>query len=199
MPSPSRSERSSSWLVLPAAKLRAETPHCAWRSRVRSPQRGRGPVKRIAGQNSAFKRDVLLRYENQLELMLSADLVLQWKMAQEGNQLFYEPAASMAHRNENTMRSLCVGVFYWNWCFKHPGPSSSGFPRRHLNRAAPLIPVRLARMFVSAAARPSQLAQLVRDIPLVRSITQRRQVAGLLNPVDTGVREFRTRNETAVL
>ena len=37
----------------------------------------RGPVSLIAGQNSAFKRDVLLRYEPQLELMLSADLVLQ--------------------------------------------------------------------------------------------------------------------------
>ncbi len=83
------------------------------------PQRGRGPVKRISGQKSAFKRKALLRYENKLESMLNADLVLQWKMGQDGNQLFYEPAAKMAHRNENTLRSLCVGVFYWNWCFSN--------------------------------------------------------------------------------
>jgi hypothetical protein len=162
------------------------------------PQHGRGPVNRIPGQNSAFKRDVLLRYENQLELMLSADLVLQWKMAQEGNQLFYEPAATMAHRNENTLRSLCVGVFYWNWCFSNIRAQAFqwGFPRRALRIVlAPLIPwVRLARMFVwTLRLGPSQFAQLVRDIPFVLVVNHcsaAGQVAGLLNPVDTGVREF---------
>ena len=45
------------------------------------PARPRGPVPRVAGQNSAFKRDVLLRYEPYLEWMMNADLVLQLKMA----------------------------------------------------------------------------------------------------------------------
>jgi len=129
---------------------------------------------------------------------LSADLVLQWKMAQEGNQLFYEPAATMAHRNENTLRSLCVGVFYWNWCFSNIRAQAFhwGFPRRALRIVlAPLIPwVRLARMFVwTLRLGPSQFAQLLRDIPFVLVVNHcsaAGQVAGLLNPVETGVREF---------
>ena len=71
------------------------------------PQRGRGRTHFVAGQNSSFKRDVLLRYNEQLEMLLNADLVLQWKMQRDGYELFYEPAVKIAHRNENTFRSLC--------------------------------------------------------------------------------------------
>src|ERR1700736_1692856 len=74
---------------------------------VRPPSR-RGPATVVPGQNSAFKRDVLLRYNSQLELMLSADLVLQWKMQQDGYQMYYEPSVKIAHRNENTIKSLAV-------------------------------------------------------------------------------------------
>jgi hypothetical protein len=162
------------------------------------PQSGRGPVKRIHGQNSAFKRDVLLRYEHQLELMMSADLVLQWKMGLDGDQLFNEPTAKMAHRNENTLRSLCVGVFYWNWCFSNIRAQvfQWGFLRRALRIVlAPLIPwVRLVKMFVRVLRLgPSQFAQLVCDIPFVLVVNHcsaAGQVAGLLNPPDTAAREF---------
>ena len=87
---------------------------------------------------------------DQLELMLSADLVLQWKLARKATSCFYEPAGDDAHRNENTMRRLCVGVFYWNWCFSNIRPSLPvGFPRRANDRARATDPwVRLARMFV---------------------------------------------------
>jgi hypothetical protein len=162
------------------------------------PQRGRGLVKRIPGQNSAFKRDVLLRYENQLELMMSADLVLQWKMGLDGNQLFYEPAAKMAHRNENTLRGLCVGVFYWNWCFSNIRAQvfQWSFPFRALRiLLSPLIPwVRLVKMFVRILRLgPSHFAQFVCDIPFVLVVNHcsaAGQVAGLLNPPDTAAREF---------
>jgi Glycosyl transferase family 2 len=162
------------------------------------PQRGRGPVKRIAGQNSAFKRDILLRYEPQLEIMMSADLVLQWKMARDGSQFFYEPTAKMAHRNENTLRSLCVGVFYWNWCFSNIRAEAFqwGFPRRALRIVlAPLIPwVRLVKMFIwTLRLGRSQFVQFVRDIPFVITVNHcaaAGQVAGLFNPVETGAREF---------
>jgi hypothetical protein len=162
------------------------------------PQYGRGPVNRIAGQNSAFKRNVLLQYATQLEAMMTADLVLQWKMAQDGNQFFYEPAARMAHRNENTLGSLCRGVFYWNWCFSNTRAQAFqwGFPRRAMRLVlAPLIPwVRLARMFVrTLRLGRSEFAQLLRDIPYVLVVdhcSAAGQVAGLLNPVDPGVRAF---------
>lgn len=162
------------------------------------PHGGRGPVKRIAGQNSAFKRDVLLRYEKQLEWMMNSDLVMQWKMGQEGSQLFYEPAAKMSHRNENTLRSLCVGVFYWNWCFSHI--RAEVFHWGFLRRAArivlsPLIPwVRLARMFIlTMRLGRAGFLQFICDIPYFLTVSHcsaAGQVAGLLNPLEKAAREF---------
>ncbi len=162
------------------------------------PQRGRGPVERIAGQNSAFKRDVLLRYKDQLEWMMNADLVMQWQMGREGCQFYFEPAAKMSHRNENTLRSLCVGVFYWNWCFSHTRARVFrwSFPRRALRIVlSPLIPwVRLAKMFVrTLRLGRSQFVQFISDIPfavVVNHCAAAGQVAGLLNPLERGAREF---------
>jgi len=162
------------------------------------PRHGRGRVKRIPGQNSAFKRDVLLRYQDQLEWLMSADLVLQLKMAEDGSELFYEPAAKMAHRNENTVRSFCVGAFYWNWCFSNIRAQVFrwSLARRALRIVlSPLIPwVRLARMSVQAVRLgPSQFAQFVCDIPFVFAVSASSaagQVAGLLNPLEKGAWEF---------
>src|SRR5438270_13603493 len=77
----------------------------------------RGPTTMIPGQNAAYKRDVLLQYEPLLDDIMGADLLLQWKLQQDGYRMFHEPAVKMAHHNENTFASLAVGVFYWNWCF----------------------------------------------------------------------------------
>jgi hypothetical protein len=159
---------------------------------------GRGRVNRIPGQNSAFKRDVLLRYQDQLEWFMSADLVLQLKMAEDGSELFYEPAAKMAHRNENTVRSFCVGAFYWNWCFSNIRAQVFrwGPARRALWIVlSPLIPwVRLARMSLQMLRLgPSQFMQFVCDIPFVLAVSvcsAAGQVAGLLNSFEKGDREL---------
>jgi hypothetical protein len=162
------------------------------------PQGGPGRVKRIAGQNSSFKRDILLRYEKQLDRMMNADLVMQWKMGEEGGQLFYEPAARMAHRNENTIRSLCVGVFYWNWCFSHV--RADVFHWGLLRRVAwivvaPLIPwVRLARILIGTLRLgPAELVQFLRDIPsilVVNHCSAAGQIAGLVNPLEKAASKF---------
>jgi Glycosyl transferase family 2 len=158
----------------------------------------RGPVSMIAGQNSAFRREVLLRYEPQLELMLSADLVLQWKMQQDGHRLFYEPGAKIAHRNENTFSSLAFGAFYWNWCFSNI--RAEIFKWSFLRRtawvlASPLIPwVRLARLFARVVARGHvPVFQFMRDIPFIVGVSHcsaAGQVVGLLTRADPAIREF---------
>src|SRR5215212_4751671 len=112
---------------------------------------GRGPVPRISGQNSTFKRDALLRYGPELKTMLNSDMVLQLQMAQDGHRFFFEPHATIAHRNETSVRSLATGVFYWNWCYANARAKRFNWsaPRRLLWMAmTPLIPwVRLVRMF----------------------------------------------------
>jgi GT2 family glycosyltransferase len=162
------------------------------------PMACRGPVPLVAGQNSAFKREVLLRYEPFLELMLNADLVLQWKMQQDGYRMFYEPGATMAHNNENTFRSLSVGVFYWNWCFSNVRAQMfkwSLFRRVAWIAATPLMPwVRLIRICRRSSKHGARaFMQFLADAPFIFGISHfaaAGQLIGLVKPIDKGVRKF---------
>jgi hypothetical protein len=162
------------------------------------PQYDRGPSKSIAVNNSSYKRAVLLRYEPQLALMLAADLVLQWKMTQDGGQLFYEPAAKIAHRNEIEFSRLCVGVFYLGWVLT--GSRAQVFEWSWAVRVlrialSPLVPwVRAAKTFVRIWPHgPSQVLQFLRDLPFSLAINYSNtagNVAGLLKKLETGIQAF---------
>ena len=162
------------------------------------PHRGRGPTYLVPGQNSSFKRDILLRYNEQLEMLLSADVVLQWKMRRDGHELFYEPAVKIAHRNENTIRSLCTGVFYWNWCFSHVRAEVFGWSStRRIVRIllAPLLPWwRVAKIFTWMPRFGfSRFLTFLSDIPFIIAVSYcgaAGQIAGLLNKLDKGARIF---------
>jgi hypothetical protein len=162
------------------------------------PSSARGPTSFVSGQNSAFRRDVLLRYDDDLELMLNADLVLQKKMKDDGYQLFHEPSAQIAHRNENTLASLCVGAFYWNWCFANVRAEvlKWSLPHKALRIAvAPLVPwFRLARLSLSIVKQDrAAMNQFICDLPFIITIhycSVAGQVAGLLNKIDIGSRKF---------
>ena len=127
--------------------------------------------------------------------MLAADLVLQWKITQDGEQLFYEPAAKIAHRNETDFSRLGVGVFYWGWSF-------TGIPRARFSSGtgglralrialSPLIPwVRVAKTLVAIWPHGlSQVLQFLRDLPFTVGInycSAAGQVVGLLRRAETG-------------
>lgn len=157
-----------------------------------------GPIGTIAGQNSAFKREILLRYEADLELLFYADLVLQWKMQKDGYELYYEPGAQVAHRNEHTLESLATGAFYWSWCFANVRAVvfQWGFFRRGLWIAIlPLIPwIRLAKMSRRVFAdKRASFIQFLRDVPFILTIqhvSAAGQVAGLFNRLEYGARKF---------
>lgn len=162
------------------------------------PHLGRGRTHSVAGQNSSFKREILLRYNEQLETLLNADLVLQWQILREGYEFFHEPAAKIAHRNENTIPSLMTGVFYWNWCFSHVRANFFGWSTaRRITwiLLTPLMPwVRLARMFTWMPRFGFvRFLTFLADIPMIIAVSYcaaAGQVAGLLNKLDRGARIF---------
>jgi len=162
------------------------------------PHRGRGPTHSVPGQNSTFKRDVLLRYDDELETLLNSDLLIQWKMQREGYHVFYEPDAVIAHRNENTLRSLATGVFYWNWCFSHLRARIFGWSALHRiarMAGALLMPWwRLARMFTwMSRSGLAGFLTFLKDIPFILVVNHcaaAGQIAGLFNKLDRGAREF---------
>lgn len=73
----------------------------------------------IDGHNSAYKRDILLSYGDQLEMMLRAEAVLLFKMQEDGYKLLLEPAAKYIHVNEASFDTLPSTLFYWHRVFGH--------------------------------------------------------------------------------
>jgi hypothetical protein len=110
----------------------------------------RGIADGLPSHNSSYKRDVLLRYREQLALYLAVEGIFHHQLRRDGYQLWFEPAARTRHVNYSrfwwfTRQSLCGSRLYggtrmvyehWSWL------------RRLLYIAgSPLIPVvRLRRM-----------------------------------------------------
>ncbi len=79
----------------------------------------KGEVFMIDGHNSSYKRDILLGYGDQLEMMLRAEAVLLLKMREDGHKLLLEPAAKFIHVNEASLRSASSSLYYWHRIFGH--------------------------------------------------------------------------------
>ncbi|MBN1667848.1 MAG: hypothetical protein JW862_12195 [Anaerolineales bacterium] len=82
----------------------------------------RHPAKRqvselLPGQNSAYRRDVLLAFGDELGDLLLNEVLLQWDLNAQGYTLGIEPEMKCSHINEYSLRSICIGYFHWNRCF----------------------------------------------------------------------------------
>jgi hypothetical protein len=124
----------------------------------------RREVPLLPGHNSSFKRDVLLSYGDDLEMLLRAEVCLYIRMHGDGHRMLLEPAAKFEHLNETRLGSIARGYFLWHRCY---GPIRArvfrwSFARRLLYVVAtPLIPFYyLGRLtLVLAKTRPRLIAQ----------------------------------------
>lgn len=73
-----------------------------------------GPHEMIMGHNSAYKREVLLSYGDQLELLMRSDSVLNMKLVADGERLLVQPSAKIAHANESSLSSILRGYYLLN-------------------------------------------------------------------------------------
>jgi hypothetical protein len=71
----------------------------------------------LPGHNSAYKREILLRYGDRLLDLLRAELALCTALRKDGHQLFLETKARFAHINETGIASPSRGYFLWNRCY----------------------------------------------------------------------------------
>jgi hypothetical protein len=68
-----------------------------------------GVVKRLPGNNSSYKREVLLDYGTHLETMMETESLLHKDLLQKGHQLYQESAAQVSHLNfERVSSYLCI-------------------------------------------------------------------------------------------
>lgn len=104
----------------------------------------RGFKNHLPGHNSAYKREILLRYGDRLLDLLRAELALCTALRADGHQLFLETGARFAHINETGVSSPSRGYYLWNRCYGDSRARQFGWsPARRLFYAActPIMPV----------------------------------------------------------
>ena len=128
-----------------------------------------GPARHLPGHNSAYKKDLLLRYGDQLGKLLEAESVLQWDLIACGHQLFLETSAKTRHMNfslfsPTILLRLQSGRLFAFTRSKHWSPQH----RLIYIAGSPMIPlVRLYRIL-----RQLQLpGRRVQQLPILLSIT----------------------------
>ena len=130
------------------------TGYGAW-----APPLQRGESKLLPSQNSSFKREVLLRYDAELNRLLEADILLQWRLRADGYKLLNEPEAKVEHAGETSLRTITIG-FYLVMRFFAPVRAEI-FHWSPVTRAlrlllTPLAPFyRTARVYLNLARRRS--------------------------------------------
>ena len=82
-----------------------------------SPPMQAGEKSLLPGNNTSYRREVLLRYEDQLDDLMLSDTVLQWKMAKDGYRLFAESSISIQHLNPTTPRNAVTAEYLYHWAF----------------------------------------------------------------------------------
>ena len=70
----------------------------------------------LPSHDTCYKREILLEYDEDLELLLMAEPVLMWKLREDGYELLLEPDVKSMHGY--TVNALTLVAFYaWNRCF----------------------------------------------------------------------------------
>ena len=76
-----------------------------------------GEAEMLAGNNTAYRKDVLLAYGQQLATMLVSDTVLQEKLLRDGGRLYAEPSAAIEHRNPTSLFNGMKAEFLYHWAY----------------------------------------------------------------------------------
>lgn len=82
-----------------------------------SPPLEAGEAAMLAGNNTAYRKEILLEYEGDLDRLLISDTVLQEKLAQNGGRLYTQPAAAIEHRNPTTLLNGMKAEFLYHWAY----------------------------------------------------------------------------------
>jgi hypothetical protein len=73
---------------------------------------GPGITTYLPGHHTAYKRDILLQYDSQLEAVMDSEILLHWDMQAKGHLLHLEPAARIFHANISALKAWLPERFY---------------------------------------------------------------------------------------
>jgi GT2 family glycosyltransferase len=126
----------------------------------------------LPGHNAFFRRDRLLEFGEELDLLLVSDINLHRRLRMAGERLLFDPAVKFEHINPTGLGSLAREYFLWHRLYGWSRARVFRWPaRRRLLYVvlAPLIPfyflVRLYREL--RRFRPDLLGRFWRGVPLI--------------------------------
>lgn len=137
--------------------------HGAWSRPARS-----GVVDTVAGDNTSYRRDVLLGVGEEMGTLLASGTILHWQLREVGEQVFLESEAKAAHVTPSRLRSYVGSRFHSGRTFA--GLWARRWPwRRRLYFAAmsPLIALRRVFRVMQMARRQPTRLNLVKLAPLL--------------------------------
>lgn len=102
----------------------------------------------LPGHHTAYKRDILMQYDSQLEAVMDSEILLHWDMQAKGHQLHLEPAARVYHANISSLTAWLPERFYTGRRFAATRSQHWSVVKRLLYAGgSPLIPlVRVPRV-----------------------------------------------------
>ncbi len=119
----------------------------------------------LVGHNMIYRRDVLMRYDAQLDELLENDTVFNLKLWQQGEPMGIDPDIQIQHANEKSLLTISHGYYLWHWAFAYHRWRQVGWsPGYKLLRllTIPLMPTIRWLKYLKGA-----LLQRPADLPLV--------------------------------
>ncbi len=128
-----------------------------------------GETTEIPGANSSFIRSKILKFEDELEVLLSTNVLLIRRLAANGEKFYRAADLVLKHWNENTLSDGWIALFYWNQmyiCNRLVAERWSLLHRVLRLLSAPLSPfVRTLKCYRRARQNASSMKQFLADMP----------------------------------
>jgi hypothetical protein len=140
-----------------------------------SPPALRREVSILPGQNSAYRRDLLRSFRDDLPDLLTADPAMAYVLRQGGGRFLLEPEARIRHVNEPSVWLLMEGTYLYHRAAAPVRARRCGWTllrRLAYVALAPVVPLyRLVRLGSWALARgPRAFVEFVRTVPAVLAV-----------------------------
>jgi hypothetical protein len=130
-----------------------------------------GVTTHLPGDNSSFVRSKILKFEDELEILLNSDILLIRRLVAVGEKLYRTADLTLSHWNETGFCDGWIALFYWNQMYicNRLALEKWSFPHRALRfLSTPLSPfVRTIKSYRRARENVSEMKQFLADLPVL--------------------------------
>ena len=123
-------------------------------------------VRHLPGNQSCYRRELLLKYRSRLSEMLEAESVLQWDLLKKGHQLYQDPTARVYHLNLSRLGPILSECYLYSRIFAgNRAHGWSGIRRNFYALGSTLLPlIRLRRILKDASRARLGMAVILRAL-----------------------------------